>query len=202
MTHASAVELLVSVLAMAACGDPASPGSSGAPDFTRDLQPGEYQVAVTGDVKRSFESTGAEYYELGTPPFSGWDRAVLTMMPDQDALNGAEYSLCAVPSAPATYAFNATTEFAGCPGTPGQAFGGFIVQLGAPQQDELDCYANGYGDKDFDGVLTITAVTASDIEGEAQATGVCSRHPHSETMPMGSETVSIRLRFRAAKGTP
>lgn len=195
--------IIAAVATMSACGGTDPSGSDGGPDFTRALEPGEYQVKVTGDVERSFEATGARYYELGAPPFSGFDRAELDMMPDTDALNGAAFDLCSAPSQPGTYGFDATTAFAGCPsGDPTRVTGGFIIQLGAPQADELDCYANGYGEKDLDGTLTITAVTESDIQGDVQGSGVCSRHPHSEVEPMQSETVSVRVRFRAVKGTP
>jgi hypothetical protein len=193
---------LVMAACISACSDSNSPASAGGPDFDRALGVGEYQVRVTGDVQRSFETTGAVYGELGTPPFSGWDRATFSMMGNPDALNGAAFDLCTVPTAPATYAFDAMTPFAGCPSDPTLAMGGFIVQLGAPQADELDCYPNGSGNKNFHGSLTITAVTGSDIQGEATGTGTCSRHPHSEVGPMRSAAVSVRVRFRASRGTP
>jgi hypothetical protein len=175
---------------------------NGGPDFERELQPGEYQVSVTGDVERGFEATGASWAALGDPPFTGWNRVSFFLMGDPDALDGAAFDLCDVPAPATTYAFDAVTPFSGCPSDPGHGAGGFIVQLGAPQADELDCYPNGYGDKDFAGVLTITAVTTDEIEGEAEGTGTCSRHPHSEIEPMGSASVSIRIRFRAERRIP
>jgi hypothetical protein len=175
-----------------ACGDSEQPTG---PDFERELAPGEYQVSVTGDVRRSFEGTGAYWFELSDPAL------LLYAMGDADALDGAEFILCAPPSPAATYEYDAVTEFAGCPSEPGRVAGGFIIQLGAPQADELDCYPNGYGDKDFEGVLTITSVTAEAIEGEARGSGTCSRHPHSEIEPMGSATVSVQVRFRAERET-
>jgi len=181
-----------------ACGDSDQLTS---PNFERELGPGEYQVSVTGAVQRSFETTGARSYILGNPPLSGWDRAMLDLMGDSDALDGASFALCSVPS-PATYVFDAVTPFAGCPSDPGRVTGGFIVQLGAPQEDELDCYPNSYGDKDFDGVLTITSVTDNEIQGEAQGNGTCNRHPHSEVEPMQPAAVSVRIRFRAVRGAP
>jgi hypothetical protein len=192
----------VTAVTFSACGTTDPPTSPGGPDFERHLGLGEYQVRVTGDVQRSFETTGATYYEIGSPPFSDGNRATLSLMGDPDALNGAAFDLCSVPFQQATYGFDAVTPFAGCPSDPSRATGGFIVQLGAPQEDELDCYANGYGDKDFDGVLTITSVTDSDIQGEAQGSGTCNRHPHSEVEPMQPAAVSVRIRFRAMRGTP
>lgn len=197
MKHAAMYCALAAAVTVTACSDSNPSG----PDFNRQLAAGEYQVQVTGDVQRSFERTGATYTELGTPPFSGFDRATFDIFGNPDALSGAGFDLC-VPVQPGSYAFDATTEFAGCPSAPGQATGGFIVQLGAAQADELDCYGNGYGTKNFDGVLTITSVTADDIEGEAEGTGTCSRHPHGEVSPMGSMSVSVHVRFRAARVAP
>ncbi len=175
-----------------ACGDSEQPTG---PDFERALAPGEYQVSVTGDVRRSFEGTGAFWLELSDPA------VLIDAMGDAGALDGATFVLCD-PVSPATpYDFDAVTEFAGCPSDPGRVAGGFIIQLGAPQADELDCYPNGYGDKDFEGVLTITSVTAEAIEGEAEGSGTCSRHPYSEIEPMGSAAVSVRVRFRAERAT-
>ncbi len=189
---------LVTAVTFSACGDTDSPGG---PDFERELGPGEYQVSVTGDVQRSFEKTGATYAESGTPPFTGFNRATLYLMGVMgDPLNGAAFDLCSSIQQ-ATYGFDAVTQFPGCPSDASRATGGFIVQLGLPQEDELDCYANGAGDKDFEGVLTITSVTDSDIRGEAQGNGTCSRHPHSEVEPMGQAVVSVRIRFRAVRGT-
>jgi hypothetical protein len=187
--------VLVAAALIGACGD------SGGPDFERELGPGEYQVSVTGDVQRSFETTGATFYDDQNLP--GWGRTSVYMWDDTDALDGADFHLCAAPVQQATYVFDAVTEPPSCPPEPGHVTGGFIVQLGAaPQQDELDCYPNGYGDKDFEGVLTITSVTANEIEGEAQGDGTCSRHPHSEIEPMRSAAVSVRIRFRAMRGDP
>lgn len=195
MKHSTHGRFIVTAILISACSDSASP-STVPPDFGRDLRPGEYQVSVTGDVRRSFEATGATLTELGAPT----SQMHLYLMGDPDALDGAQFDLCSAP-APGTFVYDAMTAFTGCPADPGRALGGFIVQLGAPQQDELDCYPNGYGNKAFDGVLTITAVTAGDIAGEAQGTGTCSRHPHSETVPMRSAVVSIRVRFRAVRQT-
>jgi len=185
--------MVAAAVTVAACGDSNPSG----PDFERQLAPGEFQVKVTGDVQRSFEKSEATYQELGTPPFAGFNRAQLEVMDNSGTLNGAEFLLC-VPAEAGTYDFDATTEFSGCPSAPGRAMGGFIVQLGAAQSDELDCYGNGYGAKAFEGVLTITSVTAEDVVGEATGTGTCSRHPHSETSPMSSVSVTVRVRFRAA----
>lgn len=193
MRRATLCGALAAAVTVAACGD-SNPAS---PDFERQLAPGEYQVMVTGDAQRTFEKSEATYQELGTPPFTGFNRAQLEVMDNSGTLNGAEFLLC-VPAQPGTYDFDATTEFAGCPSAPGRAMGGFIVQLGAAGADELDCYANGYGSKNFEGVLTITSVTADDVEGEAEGTGICSRHPHSETTPMDALQVTVRVRFRAA----
>ncbi len=190
--------LLGLAIAFSACGGSDSPTSPSGPDFERALAPGEYQVSVTGDVRRTFEGTGAFWDELGTPPFSGWDRVLLDVLGNPDALNGAAFDLCSVP-APGTFVFDAAIPFGGCPSEVGRVMGGFIVQLGAPQVDELDCYPSGYGTKDFQGVLTIASVTASDIQGEARGDGTCSRHPHSELAPMHSAVVSVRVRFRAAR---
>jgi len=196
------VGLLVTSLTFSGCGGTEGATGPDGPDFTRELAPGEYQVSVTGALQRSFESTGATYTELGSPPFVGFERAMLSLMGNQDALNGATFNSCVVPVAGASYAFNATTPFAGCPSDPGRVTGGFIVQLGAPQADELDCYANGYGDKAFEGHLTITAMSSSDIQGTAEGSGTCSRHPHSEIAPMGAANVTVRIRFRAVRQTP
>ena len=186
---------VAAALTLVACNDNSTPGG---PDFGRDLAPGEYQVSVTGDVQRSFESTGATYQEFATPP-SDFDRAFLSIWDNTDALNGADFYLCVMAVEGASYRFDAATPFTACPSDPGRAWGGFIVQLGAPQADELDCYPNSYGDKAFEGVLIIASVTASDVQGEANGTGTCSRHPHSEIEPMQSAAVSVRVRFRAVK---
>ena len=77
-----------------------------------------------------------------------------------------------------------------------------MIQLGVPQAGVLDCYPNGYGDKDFEGVLTITSVTDGDIRGEAQGDGTCSVHPNNDFIEMlQKRTVSIRMRFRAVRVT-
>lgn len=189
--------VFAALVTIAGCGntDP-----SGGLDFTRQLEPGEYQVLVTGDVKRSFEGTGATYQELGTPPFVGWNRVTLNIFDDVDALDGAAFDLCAVPTQPTVFSFDAATVFPGCPyDNPSMVTGGFVMQLGAAQADELDCYANDYGQKDFDGTLTLVTVTDHELQGEAQGSGVCSRHPHSEVEPMKAATVSVRVRFRAMK---
>jgi len=186
--------LLAAAITTSGCDDSGPTG----PDFERSLAPGEYQVLVTGNVERSFEGTGASYVELGTAPFIGFERATLNMMGEAEALNGADFNLCS-PAEPATLGFDATTQFTGCPSDPARVTGGFIVQLGAPNEDELDCYGNGYGDKDFEGVLTITAVTGDEIQGETQGSGMCSRHPHSEIEPMRSVAVTVRVRFRAVR---
>ena len=135
---------------------------------------------------------------MATPP-SDFDRAFLSIWDNTDALNGADFQLCVMAVEGASYRFDAATPFTACPSDPGRAWGGFIVQLGAPQADELDCYPNSYGDKAFEGVLIIASVTASDVQGEANGTGTCSRHPHSEIEPMQSAAVSVRVRFRAVK---
>jgi len=190
------------VLAFRKVSEDASP-SGATLDFERELEPGEYQVSVSGDIERGFEGTGASMYELGSPPFTGFSRVLLHMMGNSDALDGASFDLCEVPFAQATYAFAGRSPFTSCPSDSGRAAGGFIFQLGfVPQVDELDCYPNGYGDKGFEGILTITSITATEIEGEAQGQGSCSRHPHSEIEPMGSAVVSARVRFRAVRETP
>ncbi|MBP2670851.1 MAG: hypothetical protein H6Q85_917, partial [candidate division NC10 bacterium] len=130
---------------------------------------------------------------------SDFDRAFLSIWDNTDALNGADFYLCVMAVEGASYRFDAATPFTACPSDPGRAWGGFIVQLGAPQADELDCYPNSYGDKAFEGMLIIASVTASDVQGEANGTGTCSRHPHSEIEPMQSAAVSVRVRFRAVK---
>ena len=145
---------VAAALTLVACNDNSTPGG---PDFGRDLAPGEYQVSVTGDVQRSFESTGATYQEFATPP-SDFDRAFLSIWDNTDALNGADFYLCVMAVEGASYRFDAATPFTACPADPGRAWGGFIVQLGAPQADELDCYPNSYGDKAFEGVLIIASV--------------------------------------------
>jgi hypothetical protein len=199
MRYAAMVVLFVTAVTFSGCGGSEDSTGPDGPDFSRELAPGEYQVSVTGAVQRSFESMGATYTELGSPPFVGFERAQLSLMGNQDDLNGAEFNSCAVPVPGATYAFDATTLFAGCPSEPGRVTGGFIVQLGAPQADELDCYGNGYGDKAFEGHLTITAMSSNDIQGTAEGSGTCSRHPHSEIAPMGAANVTVRIRFRAVK---
>ena len=204
MRSAAIIGFLVIAVMFSGCGGTEDSTGPDGPDFTRELAPGEYQVSVTGAVQRSFESMGATYVELGTPPFEGFERALLSLVGNPDALNGAEFNFCAVPVPQATYAFDATTPFGGCPSDPGpgRVAGGFIVQLGAPQADELDCYPNGYGDKAFEGQLTITAMSSNDVQGTAEGNGTCSRHPHSEIAPMGALTVTTRIRFRAVRETP
>jgi hypothetical protein len=187
--------LLAAAATLSACDDNSTPGG---PDFGRALEPGEYQVSVTGDVQRSFESTGARYEEFATPP-STFDGTHLRIWDDLDALNGAEFVLCVRPVQGEGYHFDADVWFATCPSDAGNTAGGFIVQLGAPQADELDCSGSSYGDKEFTGTLVISSISGSDIEGEAYGTGTCSRHPHSEIVPMGSENVTVHVRFRAVK---
>lgn len=188
----SRIPMVLGLVLCVACGDSGQPSG---PDFERDLEPGEYQVSVTGDVERNFEGTGAFWSELSGPAL------LLDAMGNPDALDGATFVLCETLSPEGTYQFDAVTEPWPCPEDPGRAAGGFIVQLGAPQEDELDCYPNGHGDKEFEGVLTLTSVTADEIEGDAQGSGICSRHPHSEMEPMGSAAVSVRVRFRAERVT-
>ena len=184
------LDLLTASATLSACSYSSAPGGI---DFGRALAPGEYQMSVTGDVQRSFEKVGAAYLQEGTS-----DRVLLWIWDDTDALNGAAFEVCA-PVAGATYAFNTTMEMTGCP-NGATAPGGFVAQLGTePQLDELDCSGNSYGEKNFAGMVTITAITGNEIEGEANGSGKCSRHPHSEITPMGSEEVSIRMRFRAIR---
>ena len=59
---------VAAALTLVACNDNSTPGG---PDFGRDLAPGEYQVSVTGDVQRSFESTGV-------PHTRSWQRRLPT----------------------------------------------------------------------------------------------------------------------------
>ena len=187
----AALVLLIPFFACSDSDQPAGPAGGAIPDFERELGPGEYQVSVTGDVQRSFETMGATFSET---KLYVWD--------DLDALDGADFYICPAPFKPATYVFDAVTRSTDCQPDPTRVIGGFIVQLGAPKEDELDCYPNSYGDKDFEGVLTFSSVTDSEIHGEAQGEGTCTRHPHSEVEPMHAAVVSIRIRFRAVRGTP
>lgn len=193
------IRVALGLAAAVLCSGCGSDGQPTGPDFDRQLAPSEYQVRVTGDLHLAVEGTGAAFAVLGTPPFSGWNRAAFHMMGDADALNGAEFNLCFIPSSPGSYSFDAEAPFAGCPSDPTTVAGGFIIQLGAPGLDELDCYPNSYGTKDFQGLLTITTVTAGEIAGEAEGSGICSRHPHSEIEPMTSASVTIRMRFSATR---
>lgn len=168
------------------------------PDFERQLEPGEYQVSVTGDIKRGFEGTGATMYQPGDPPFTGYNRVVAYMMGNSDALDGATFDICEVPLPQGTYVFDVQEPFSSCPSDSGRAAGGFIFQIGVvPQIDELNCY--GWRRDTFAGVLSITSVTASEIEGEAWGEGKCTRDSHSDIGPTGSAVVSARLRFRAIR---
>ena len=204
MRCAAIAQLLVTAVTFGGCGGTEDSEVPDGPDFARELAPGEYQVSVSGAVQRSFESTGAFYRELGTPPFENFERVLLSMMGDPDALNGAAFDSCTVPVSGAIYDFDASRPFGGCPSDPGpgRVAGGFIVQLGAQQTDELDCYPNGYGDKAFQGRLTITAMSSSDVQGAAEGNGTCSRHPQSGTAPMSALTVTVRIRFRAVVQPP
>lgn len=171
------------------------------PDFERALGPGEYQASVTGDITRGVEGTGATMQELGNPPFTGGNRVLLHM----GGYDGASFNLCEVPLPQSAYGFDAQSPFVSCPSDPGpgRAAGGLGFQLGSvPLIDMLDCYPSGYGSRDLTGVLTITSVTADEIEGEVRGSGVCSRHPFSEIRPMGPAVVSVRLRFRAIRTAP
>jgi hypothetical protein len=193
---------LVTAVVLSACGDngpPTTPGGGG-PDFERVLAPGDYQVSVGGDFQRAFERTGATFRDYQNGPGSAV--TILYLWDDFDALDGAQFDVCPAPLQRGTYAFDAVTPSTECPLDLARVAGGFIIQLGAPQDDELDCYPNGYGNKSFGGTLAITSVTANEIEGEAQGSGTCSRHPHSEITPMHSADVSVRIRFRAIRWVP
>ena len=85
--------ILIAAATFAGCSDDGAltDPADGGPDFTRELQPGEYQVSVTGEVERAFEATGASWAELGDPPFTGWNRVSFFLMGDSDALDGAGF---------------------------------------------------------------------------------------------------------------
>jgi hypothetical protein len=186
----------VAAVTFSACGDTESPGG---PDFERELGPGEYQVSVTGDVQRSFETTGATFLEPQFPV--GFEQGTLALYGVGDDYPDAQFELCPTAQQRA-YVFDAMLQEARCPSDPRRANGGFMIESRVPQAGVLDCYPNGYGDKDFEGVLTITSVTDSDIRGEAQGDGTCSIHPHEDFESRQTAAVSIRMRFRAVRETP
>ena len=190
------VGCLVAAVTFSACGDTDAPGG---PDFERELGPGEYQVSVTGDVQRSFETKGATYLEF--PHIVGFERGRLYLWEDTDVFNGlhgAQFDICAAAQQGA-YPFDARGGWVGCPTDLSRATGGFIVQLGVPDY-ELDCYPTGTGGEDFEGVLSITS-TDSDIRGEAQGNGTCSLRPRTAVGPVRQAAVSVRMRFRAVRST-